>query len=114
MRSTAAAASAASFSLLVSVSVGDRYVVAGGSQIRFLLGRWHCGGRKRRCGAHGISFVLRSEKKSLVVIFDNVVIPKSKNMVKRSMASFSKNPAILFTMFRRGSISDPATVEHAA
>ena len=114
MLSTIAAASAASCSLLASVSVGDGYVVVGGSQIHFLLGRWHCGGRRRRCGAHGISFVLRSEKKSLVVIFEKVVIPKSKNMAKRSMAGFSKNPAILFTVYRRGSISDPATVEHAA
>jgi len=48
-----------------------------------------------------------SEKESLVVIFDNVVIPKSKNMAK-SMAGFSKKPAILFAMFHQGSISDPA------
>jgi hypothetical protein len=46
-----------------------------------------------------------SKKESLVAIFDNVLITKSKNMAK-SMAGFSKNPAILFTMFRRGSISD--------
>jgi len=43
-------------------------------------------------------------KESLVAIFDNVVIPKLKNMAK-SMAGFSKNPAILFAMFCRGSIS---------
>ena len=53
-----------------------------------------------------------SEKESLVAIFDNVVIPKSKNMAK-SMAGFSKNPTILFAMFRRGSISDPAGVDMA-
>jgi hypothetical protein len=53
-----------------------------------------------------------TEKESLVAIFDNVVIPKLKNMVK-SMAGFSKNPAILFAMFRRASISDPAGVDMA-
>jgi hypothetical protein len=51
-----------------------------------------------------------SEKESLVAVFDNVVVPKSKNKAK-SMAGFSKNPAILFAMFRRGSISDPAGVD---
>jgi len=44
-----------------------------------------------------------TEKESLVVIFDNVVIPKLKNTA-RSMAGFSKNPTILFAIFRRGSI----------
>ena len=34
------------------------------------------------------------QKKSLVVIFDNVLIPKSKNMAQ-SMAGFSKNPAMM-------------------
>ena len=47
-------------------------------------------------------FVLHSKKESLVAIFDNVVIPDSKNMVKSmAVAGFSKNPAILFAMFRR-------------
>jgi hypothetical protein len=49
-----------------------------------------------------------SEKESLMAIFDNVVIPNSKNMVK-SMAGFSKNPAILFAMFP----SNPAGVNMA-
>ena len=31
----------------------------------------------------------------------------------KSMAGFSKNPAILFAMFRQGSISDPAGVDMA-
>jgi hypothetical protein len=35
-----------------------------------------------------------SEKESLVAIFDNVVIPKSRNMAK-SMAGFSQNPTSL-------------------
>ena len=39
-------------------------------------------------------------------------IPKSKNMAK-SMADFSDYPAMLFAMFRRGSISDPAGVDMA-
>ena len=72
--------------------------------------------------AHGISFFeLRytdlfgrppHTKKELVAIFDNVVIPKLKNMAK-SMADFSDYPAILFAMFRRGSISDPSGVDMA-
>jgi hypothetical protein len=41
-------------------------------------------------------------------MFDNVVIPKLKNMAK-SMAGFSKNPAILFAMFRRSSTSDQSS-----
>jgi hypothetical protein len=48
----------------------------------------------------------------LVAIFDNVVIPKLKNMAK-SMADFSDYPAILFAMFRRCSISDPSGVDMA-
>jgi hypothetical protein len=35
-----------------------------------------------------------------MAIFDGVLIPKSKNMAK-SMAGFSKNPAIRFAMFLR-------------
>jgi hypothetical protein len=31
----------------------------------------------------------------------------------KSMVGFSKNPAILFAMFRRGSISDPSGVDMA-
>ena len=54
----------------------------------------------------------RPKKEGLVEIFDNVVIPKLKNMAK-SMAVFSDYPAILFTMFRRGSISDPSGVDMA-
>jgi hypothetical protein len=42
-----------------------------------------------------------SKKESLVVIYDNVLIPKLTNMAK-SMVGFSKNPTILFAMFRRG------------
>jgi hypothetical protein len=42
-----------------------------------------------------------SKKKSLVAIFDNVLTPKLTNMAK-SMVGFSKNPAILFAIFRRG------------
>jgi hypothetical protein len=53
-----------------------------------------------------------SKKESLVAIFDNVLIPKLTNMAK-SMVGFSKNPAILFAMFRRGSISDPSGVDMA-
>jgi hypothetical protein len=53
-----------------------------------------------------------SKKESLVAIFDNVLIPKLTNMAK-SMVGFSKNPAILFAMFRRGSISDPSGVDVA-
>jgi hypothetical protein len=53
-----------------------------------------------------------SKKESLVAIFDNVSIPKLTNMAK-SMVGFSKNPAILFAMFRRGSISDPSGVDMA-
>ena len=45
----------------------------------------------------------------LVAIFDNVVIPNLKNMAK-SMAGFSKNPAILFAIFCQCSISNPAGV----
>jgi hypothetical protein len=47
-----------------------------------------------------------SEKESLVAIFDNVVIPKSKNMAK-SMAGFSKTPAYL-GLFAKVHKSDPA------
>jgi hypothetical protein len=48
-----------------------------------------------------------------VAVFNNaVLIPKSKNMAK-SMADFSDYPAILFAMFRRGSISDPSGVDMA-
>jgi hypothetical protein len=52
-----------------------------------------------------ISFVICSKKVSLVAIFYNLVIPKSKNMAK-SMAGFSKNTAIFFAMVRRGSIAN--------
>jgi hypothetical protein len=48
----------------------------------------------------------------LVAIFDSVLIPKSKNMAE-SIAGFSKNPAILFAMFLRGSTSDPSGVDMA-
>jgi hypothetical protein len=49
------------------------------------------------CCATQTSGGRHSKKESLVAIFDNVLIPKSKNMAK-SMAGFSKNPAILFAM----------------
>jgi hypothetical protein len=48
-----------------------------------------------------------SKKESLVALFDNV-----SNMTK-SMVGFSKNPAILFAMFCRGSIGDPSGVDMA-
>jgi len=37
----------------------------------------------------------------VAVFYNAVLIPKSKNMAK-SMAAFSKTPAILFAMFLRG------------
>jgi hypothetical protein len=49
------------------------------------------------------------KKEGLVAIFDNAVIPNLKNIAK-IMAGFSKNPAILFAMFCRCSISDPAGI----
>jgi hypothetical protein len=59
------------------------------------------------------SFVLFAEFGGDVVVFYNaVLIPKSKNMAK-SMAGFSKNPTILFAMFLRGSTSDPSGVDMA-
>ena len=48
----------------------------------------------------------------MAVFYNAVLIPKSKNMAK-SMADFSDYPAILFAMFRRGSISDPSGVDMA-
>jgi hypothetical protein len=48
----------------------------------------------------------------VAVIYNAVLIPKLKNMAK-SMADFSDYPAILFTMFRRGSISDSSGVDMA-
>ncbi len=59
------------------------------------------------------SFVLFAEFGGDVAVFCNaVLIPKSKNMAK-SMVGFSKNPAILFAMFLRGSTSDPSGVDMA-
>ena len=48
----------------------------------------------------------------MAVFYNAVLILKSKNMAK-SMADFSDYPAILFAMFRRGSISDPSGVDMA-
>jgi hypothetical protein len=48
----------------------------------------------------------------VAVFYNAVLILKSKNMAK-SMADFSDYPAILFAMFRRGSISDPSGVDMA-
>jgi len=64
--------------------------------------------------AHILCFLLRKrEFGGDVAVFNNaVLIPKSKNMAK-SMVDFSDYPAILFAMFRRGSISDPSGVDMA-
>jgi hypothetical protein len=70
------------------------------------------GGAELMGAIHRPLAAAHSEKESLVAIFDNVVIPKSKKMAK-SMVGFSKNPAILFAMFRRSSITDPAGVDGA-
>ena len=47
-----------------------------------------------------------------MAISDGVLNSKSKNVVK-TMAGFSKNPAILFAMFLQGSTSDPSGVDMA-
>jgi hypothetical protein len=59
-------------------------------------------------------FLLRKREfgGDVAVFYNAVLIPKSKNMAK-SMADFSDYPAILFAMFRRGSISDPSGVDMA-
>jgi hypothetical protein len=48
----------------------------------------------------------------VAVFYNAVLIPKSKNMVK-STADFSDYPAILFAMFRRGSMSNPSGIDMA-
>ena len=61
-----------------------------------------------------LCFLLRKREfgGDVPVFYNAVLIPKSKNMAK-SMADFSDYPAILFAMFRRGSISDPSGVDMA-
>ena len=78
--------------------------------------------RGSHIGAHEITVLLEIVHQSFVrfaefggdvaVFYNAVLIPKSKNMAK-SMADFSDYPAILFAMFRRGSISDPSGVDMA-